>query len=271
MTPSALIEYDPQVNYQVLYELGLFQLLTSGNYQDNKQSTASPAHTIWPFSADPSDQILSTVPCNLSQQDAWQALPLRPIAAATDDIDLICCPSLDETSTPDAFSPPDSADSDAACDIGHIGAEATLEAASTNTSRPRLRPRAAKPGRHACPHPACGKTFAASGTLRTHLLTHTGVRNFACTLCPATYTTSGRLTIHLRDHSGETPYHCHFRGCGYQTKQSCSLASHTRRHLSTHEKQVAQEARNQERFSCSVCQEQFKTYPAMAQHKWKLH
>jgi len=56
-------------------------------------------------------------------------------------------------------------------------------------------------GKYLCPY--CDRTFAASNNLRGHLVTHTGVREFCCTLCGQQF----GYKHHLKKHA-EKCYPC---------------------------------------------------------------
>jgi hypothetical protein len=47
----------------------------------------------------------------------------------------------------------------------------------------------------------CGMVYGSSGTLKSHMRTHTGVRPFACTNCDKTFTTSGGRREHMYSHN----------------------------------------------------------------------
>ncbi|CAK1549159.1 unnamed protein product [Leptosia nina] len=62
----------------------------------------------------------------------------------------------------------------------------------------------AKP--HVCPE--CGKKFPAPSCLRTHMIKHTGEKNFKCDICGSRFVSKEALLYHTRRHTGEKPYNC---------------------------------------------------------------
>ncbi|KAJ8001550.1 hypothetical protein DPEC_G00170650 [Dallia pectoralis] len=78
---------------------------------------------------------------------------------------------------------------------------------------------------HVCPE--CGRSFKRHMSLKSHRLSHTGERPFACPDCAMTFTRRHNLTCHRRQHSGETPYAC--GDCGRRFKQAMHLNVHIRR------------------------------------------
>ena len=82
-----------------------------------------------------------------------------------------------------------------------------IDAKSTNSSRSKDG-RFVKTGSrtvHPCPHPDCIKYFTRPSRLQTHLLSHSGVRPYNCTVdkCNKTYTRSAHLKRHLLKHHGQ--------------------------------------------------------------------
>uniref|UniRef100_A0AAR2J591 C2H2-type domain-containing protein n=1 Tax=Pygocentrus nattereri TaxID=42514 RepID=A0AAR2J591_PYGNA len=77
-----------------------------------------------------------------------------------------------------------------------------------------------------CEH--CGKGFRRGTHLKTHLLTHTGVKPFECDLCPKKFTLKGSLKAHRLTHTGEKSFVCNI--CSKSFTQASSLGKHKRTH-----------------------------------------
>ncbi|XP_052834317.1 zinc finger protein 506-like, partial [Octopus bimaculoides] len=54
----------------------------------------------------------------------------------------------------------------------------------------------------------CGTSFANQRALNSHMIVHTGKKQFRCDICGKSLSTNDRLTKHKHIHTGETPYHC---------------------------------------------------------------
>jgi len=75
---------------------------------------------------------------------------------------------------------------------------------------------------HKCP--LCPAKFKVSGTLVTHLRTHTGERPFPCSDCGKRFSQKSALTRHKMIHTGEKPFECMF--CNQRFRYKDALASH---------------------------------------------
>ena len=49
---------------------------------------------------------------------------------------------------------------------------------------------------------ACGKSFALSGILKQHVITHTGVKHYTCDTCGKSFAQSRTLTDHQTTQTG---------------------------------------------------------------------
>ncbi len=74
----------------------------------------------------------------------------------------------------------------------------------------------------ACTH--CNKTFGRKSTLRAHMTTHTKSSNFMCPLCKKACNDNNSLEEHIRMHTGEKPFVC----------SVCSKAYARKSHLNVH-------------------------------------
>ncbi|XP_076458436.1 uncharacterized protein LOC143292132 [Babylonia areolata] len=74
----------------------------------------------------------------------------------------------------------------------------------------------------------CGVGFKEVAVLKTHMLTHSNVRQYKCTFenCPYAFKTKGSLVRHVRRHTGERPYGC--ESCGRSFAESGALTRHMR-------------------------------------------
>ena len=65
----------------------------------------------------------------------------------------------------------------------------------------------------------CNKSFGVAGSLKTHMLAHSGVKNHTCSECGKSFGQSGNLRSHMITHTRD-------RECG----DSFGLAEHLKRH-----------------------------------------
>ncbi|CAH2061188.1 unnamed protein product, partial [Iphiclides podalirius] len=76
--------------------------------------------------------------------------------------------------------------------------------------------------------PRCARAFAHSNSLRRHLRSHTGERNFLCSECGKALSSAEHLKYHARIHAGYKPNVC--RTCGKGFAKKCNLTLHERVH-----------------------------------------
>ncbi|KAI9338777.1 hypothetical protein BDR26DRAFT_919305 [Obelidium mucronatum] len=136
---------------------------------------------------------------------------------------------------------------------------------SPTTSRPRSSVR-----QYACEFADCQKLFPSAAGLKTHILSHTKEKPFACEICPKSYTTKNRLKVHMRDHTGDKPYKCEVPGCTYATKQKCALQTHAIKHLPATDKKAHQASYLRE-LPCKECDKCFRSQRSLDQHIWRMH
>ena len=74
----------------------------------------------------------------------------------------------------------------------------------------------------------CEKAFTQSGSLKTHLLTHSGDKSHKCGTCEKAFTQAGNLKTHLLIHSGEKSHKCG------KCEKAFTQAGNLKRHLLTH-------------------------------------
>ncbi|XP_059054703.1 gastrula zinc finger protein XlCGF57.1-like isoform X2 [Achroia grisella] len=111
----------------------------------------------------------------------------------------------------------------------------------------------AKP--HICNY--CGKKFTAPSYLKTHLIKHTGEKNFKCDICSNRFVSKEALLYHTRRHTGEKPYSCTM--CNERFVNASARADHIRfRHVGP-------------TLSCHICSRKFVTSHFLKQHLSRHH
>ena len=68
------------------------------------------------------------------------------------------------------------------------------------------------------------------------VLSHTGEKPFACTVCEYRAAFKSSLTNHMRTHTGEKPFAC--TKCEYRAAQKCLLTRSHKAHAQTHRRET---------------------------------
>lgn len=100
----------------------------------------------------------------------------------------------------------------------------------------------------------CGKCLATKGSMKIHMITHTGARNFACSLCGKTFRHNSGLQTHTRyQHTNERPFKCD--NCEKSFVDSTSLKVHMTIHTGI------------KRYVCYGCGDRYPSNSALHKHR----
>ena len=94
-------------------------------------------------------------------------------------------------------------------------------------------------GKSVCIYPNCGRIFKTKFSLKRHMVTHTGERNFKCKGCGKRFALYQYLKEHTLIHSDELPYVCGINGCQQRFRQAGKLSFHRRTHKEYRKKQYS--------------------------------
>jgi len=72
--------------------------------------------------------------------------------------------------------------------------------------------------------------YTTAGSIKRHLLTHTGEKAYKCTENHYKSSQSSSLQTHMKTHTSEKPFSC--TECDYKSSQSSNLNTHMKSHTS---------------------------------------
>ncbi|XP_051929695.1 gastrula zinc finger protein XlCGF57.1-like [Hippocampus zosterae] len=129
--------------------------------------------------------------------------------------------------------------------------EQSPEAGAKEPPKTRDDPKDVDPKRHRCLQ--CTKTFHRKFHFIRHLKTHTGEKQFSCSVCLKVFSRKWDMKTHmLMKHTDERPFACPVCNKGFATKKYMTL--HMRRHS------------GEKPFACLLCPKRFKTKAELERH-----
>ncbi|XP_008193761.2 gastrula zinc finger protein XlCGF26.1 [Tribolium castaneum] len=136
----------------------------------------------------------------------------------------------------------------------------------------------------------CGLRFSLKGSLKAHLLQHTGEKPHVCEFCGRSFSRKDYLTEHLHRHTGKKPIVCEHCGKSFRTKpvlkthllvhnigygcEFCSKVFRYEKSLNSHKQNIHSEEKP---FVCTHCNQRYCTLLAFTNHlethgiKRKIH
>ena len=109
--------------------------------------------------------------------------------------------------------------------------------------------------------------------MERHIVKHTGVKNFQCTLCPNQFSHKPSLLRHIKLHTGEKSFMCLL--CGFAFAQNGALKKHELTHQPKEIKKARHKASRDEKQNgthvCEKCGKDFQTSLAMKRHVMGFH
>jgi len=91
--------------------------------------------------------------------------------------------------------------------------------------------------------------------LKEHMIRHTGVKDFACTVCQKPFALQGDLTKHMLIHTGVKDFACPV--CQKRCARKCNLKQHMLKHTGVKD------------FACPVCEQRFAQNSQLKRHMLK--
>lgn len=100
----------------------------------------------------------------------------------------------------------------------------------------------------------CGKCVSTKGSLKSHMMVHSGEKNFTCSFCGKAFRYNTALLLHTRyQHTNERPYKCD--NCEKSFVDLTSLKVHQTIHTGI------------KRYVCYGCGDRYPTNSALHKHR----